>query len=284
LGTERVELISGMDPTELDKLQAIFTEIKCPICQDYMLPPIFVVCKSGHSVCSRCAEQLKERCPLCKQPVVNIRNIVMEKVATRIRYPCVNRKCICSFTIDDIIGHQAGCFYSNRKCPLSAVSETFCETCDWTGETSQLKEHFSSIHKCEIKEVPDRQRYHRVVCFYERKALYPDRIIATLGEIFLQCAVLTGNTFYCIVQYVGRKDDANKYNYKVSVSCKQGCGEFSVSHVVSSDTDDLHKIRERADCVHIPGDFLKNYCTIDNVKFPLLSYSVEISKHENTDA
>jgi hypothetical protein len=164
----------------------------------------------------------------------------MEKVARRIWYPCVNRKWGCeeSFTIDDISGHQTGCFYSNRKCTLTAV----CETYDWTGETGHFKEHLSSIHANKMKEVPDRQRLHLDVCTYDRKTLFPERIIATLSKIFIQRAVFTD-----------RKDDSSKYNYKVSVSRKGGRGEISVSHFVSSDTDDLDKIRETGDCVHLQG-------------------------------
>jgi hypothetical protein len=59
------------------------------------------------------------------------------------------------------------------------------------------------------------------------------------------------------------------------VSRKGGREQISVSHVVSSETDDLDKIREIVDCVHLPSDLLKKYYT-DNPQFTVFKYSVEI--------
>lgn len=276
-----------MESQEQDTIQDIISELECPVCLDYMMPPIFVVCSSGHSVCSMCKEELDQECPTCRQPVVNIRNIVMEKVAKRVKYPCVNKKwgCYETFNIDAIIDHESECFYSNRQCPWSAVSHT----CAWKGDTKDLKRHLTDSHADETEEVQDGVRLHLSISTYGYKTLFPGRIIATLGEVFIYCASFTDNNFYCIVQYVGPKSEASKYNYKFSVSRKGGAEKISVSHVVSSDTDDLYEIRETGNCVHLPCDLLKPYCTNGDKEedrycwFPLLRYSVKISKIEDTD-
>jgi hypothetical protein len=212
----------------------------------------------------------------------------MEKVARRIRYPCANKKWGCdeTFTIDDIICHQNGCFYSNRRCPWSAPYGT----CAWIGDTKDLKRHLTDSHADVTEEVPAGSKLSMSISTYGYKTIFPARMIATLGEMFIHCVLFTDNNFYCIVQYVGSKNDASKYNYKFSVSRQKGAEKISVSHVVSSDADDIRKIRDAGDCVRLPCDLLKGYCTSGDTEeeryclFPLLRYSVKISEIEGTDA
>jgi hypothetical protein len=141
-----------------------------------------------------------------------------------------------------------------------------------------------------MEVVPDGEKLRLSITTYGYKTLFPEKIITTLGEVFIHCASFTDNNLYCIVQYVGPKNDASKYNYKFSVSRKGGAEKISVSHVVSSGAEDLHEIRETGDCVHLPCDLLKPYCTTGDTEedryclFPLLRYSVKISEIENTDA
>jgi hypothetical protein len=194
----------------------------------------------------------------------------------------VNKKwgCYESFTIDDITAHQSECFYSNRHCPWSGA----CGTCAWTGDTEELRRHLTGSHADVTEEVPNGDKLRLTRTTYGYKTLFPECIIATLGELFIHRASFIDNNFYCIVQYVGPKNDASRYKYKVSISRKEGAEKISVSHVVSNDTDDLHKIRETGDCVRIPCDLVKPYCTngdeeVDRCSlFPLLRYSVKISE------
>ncbi|PNF30032.1 hypothetical protein B7P43_G05837 [Cryptotermes secundus] len=224
--------LSRMESQEQDTIQDIIGELECPVCLDYMKPPILVVCTNGHTVCSKCAEQLGEECPTCREPVEMIRNIVLEKVARRVKYPCVNKKwgCYETFTIDDIIDHQSECFYSNRQCPWSAVFRK----CAWTGDTKDLKRHLADSHADKTEEVEDGVKLHLSISTYGYRTLFPERIIATLGEMFIYSASFTDNNFYCIVQYVGPKSEASKYNYKFSVSHKEGAEKISFSPIVQT--------------------------------------------------
>jgi hypothetical protein len=162
-------------------------------------------------------------------------------------------------------------------------------TCAWTGDTNDLKRHLTDSHADVTEEVEDEGNLDLSITTYGCKTLFPEIIIATLGEVFIQCASFVDNNFYCIVQYVGPKNDASNYKYKFSVSRNEGAEKISVSHKVSSDTDDLHEIRETGDCVHLPCDLLKPYCTNGDEEedkyclFPLLRYSVKISEIEDND-
>jgi E3 ubiquitin-protein ligase SIAH1 len=190
-----------------------------------MVPPIIVACRSGHSVCSKCAEELDRECPTCKEPVVNIRNIVMENVARRIRYPCVNKKWGCNktFTIDGIIDHQSTCFYGNVPCPWFDVPG---KCAGFEGDINDLKRHLTDSHADGTKEVLDGNTFDGAISTFGRKELFPERIIATLGEIFTLCASFRNNKFYCIVQYIGPENEVDKYKYKFSVIVKEELRRF----------------------------------------------------------
>ena len=100
----------GRNPSQHSELAALF---ECPVCFDYVLPPILQVsfifhelllvtwlaewhwswpltddwhlcvqCHAGHLVCSNCRPKLT-CCPTCRGPLGNnIRNLAMEKVST----------------------------------------------------------------------------------------------------------------------------------------------------------------------------------------------------------
>ena len=68
-------------------LQDLASLFECPVCFDYVLPPI-LQCHAGHLVCSSCRPKLT-CCPTCRgQLGGNIRNLAMEKVASTVMFPC----------------------------------------------------------------------------------------------------------------------------------------------------------------------------------------------------
>lgn len=57
---------TDIEYSKLEKLTAIF---ECPVCLEYILPPIWQ-CKGGHLVCSNCRPKLNN-CPKCRRPLGN---------------------------------------------------------------------------------------------------------------------------------------------------------------------------------------------------------------------
>lgn len=254
--------ITGMDRmvnVKQDTYNQIMQEFECPVCLDYMVPPIFVICMNGHNVCNNCAPNLQDECPTCRQPVLNIRNIAMENVGRNVNYPCINRKWGCDqvFPVNEIANHQAECFHNRRHCPWAPPP---CGSCLWTGNTGELQAHFNRSHSDITDEVEDGQKLQFVVSSYGKKALYPNRIVSILDNMFIHCSSFMGDKFYCVVQYVGTKKDAEKYKYKFSVSREGGKERMSVTHTVSSDSVGLDQIRGEGNCVRLPCELLKRYC------------------------
>jgi len=65
--------------------QDLASLFECPVCFDYVLPPI-LQCHAGHLVCSSCRPKLTS-CPTCRGPLGgNIRNLAMEKVASTVMF------------------------------------------------------------------------------------------------------------------------------------------------------------------------------------------------------
>jgi E3 ubiquitin-protein ligase SIAH1 len=272
-----------MVKVEQEKYNQIMQEFECPVCLEYMVPPIFVVCMNGHNVCSNCAPNLQDDCPTCRQPVLNIRNIAMENVGRNVNYPCINQKWGCDqvFPFGEVANHQADCFHNRRHCPWAPPP---CGRCPWTGNTGALQAHLTQSHANVTEVVEAGQKLHFVVSSYGKKALFPHRIVSILDNVFIHCSSFMTDKFCCIVQYVGTKKDAEKYKYKFSVSREGGKEKISVTHTVSSDIVGLDETRGVGNCVQLPCELLKRFCVDGSIEeegyslFPVLRYSIKISE------
>lgn len=105
--------------------QGLLSELECPVCMEYMMPPI-VFCVNGHNICPSCKPKLAQ-CPTCRQPFVNIRNVALEKMARQIEYPCVYWRSGCTekVTLDLKTKHENVCPYNQYSCPLLKVRHLF---------------------------------------------------------------------------------------------------------------------------------------------------------------
>ena len=61
--------------TALSSSTDLASLFECPVCFDYVLPPI-LQCQSGHLVCSNCRPKLT-CCPTCRGPLGNNNNIYL---------------------------------------------------------------------------------------------------------------------------------------------------------------------------------------------------------------
>jgi len=116
---------SSMNTVTNDLRQGLLNELECPVCMEYMMPPI-VFCVNGHNICPSCKPKLAQ-CPTCRQRFVNIRNVALEKMARQIEYPCVYWRSGCAqkFTLDLKNKHESVCSYNQYCCPLIKVRLQF---------------------------------------------------------------------------------------------------------------------------------------------------------------
>jgi hypothetical protein len=113
--------------------QSVFQLLTCPLCREYMRPPI-TLCQAGHNVCSSCRSSFLfsdgNKCPRCDRPLLDTRNVALETIARGLVYPCRYSSAGCreKLAMDDIVKHHAQCPHRSYDCPLRAL-----EGCKWTG-------------------------------------------------------------------------------------------------------------------------------------------------------
>ncbi|XP_063698732.1 E3 ubiquitin-protein ligase SIAH1A-like [Culicoides brevitarsis] len=128
----------ALSPNMSNDLASLF---ECPVCFDYVLPPI-LQCQSGHLVCSSCRSKLT-CCPTCRGSLGNIRNLAMEKVASNVKFPCKhsNLGCTASIVYTEKGEHEEVCEYRPYACPCPGAS------CKWQGSLDLVMPHLMMSHK-----------------------------------------------------------------------------------------------------------------------------------------
>ncbi|KAJ8929366.1 hypothetical protein NQ314_017947 [Rhamnusium bicolor] len=88
---------------------------ECPICKDYMLPPIHQ-CLSGHILCHVCKEKV-EKCPSCEGKIDATRNYILEDASENVEIPCQfkSERCRVRAGVKRIASHEADCPFKSKK-------------------------------------------------------------------------------------------------------------------------------------------------------------------------
>lgn len=86
--------------------------LECPVCYECLEPPI-LLCRNGHSICSKCRPRLNN-CPICRRTILLTRNFALEAVAEQYLEKCGNYEVGCEVkktNVQDIINHMEICPY-----------------------------------------------------------------------------------------------------------------------------------------------------------------------------
>lgn len=170
------------------------------------------MCLNGHCVCNNCKKNIAS-CPQCKNEAF-IRCLPMEKIHSKLRFPCRYQKDGCSVRSKDIQEHEYKCKYnSTRPCPLEF------DPCDWTGSYAAMCNHVLEKHKhlfiwnareaLRNNDIKSLLSYKNYQCFFESRSPGMLRLVTTNENGFLNI----------IVQYVGYYEEANEY-YRFQIAEK----------------------------------------------------------------
>lgn len=253
-----------METVKRDLRKGLLSELQCPGCREYMLPPI-ETCMNGHNICSKCKPKLKE-CPACRKPLLNMRNFALENLTRKIDYPCTNRKFGCKEThsVDFIIDHQVTCVYVPFTCPFLKHNK-----CAWIDILKNLKNHLLECHSQDVRE---QNGETNLVINPESKELRGYKVMFAYNEMFYIYIQRRASNYYLAVTYVGKPENASKYGYKISFKKSESIESITVCHVSRSVNEELNKIFESGNCFKLPYDLLKRYVTRDGQ----LRYKLEI--------
>ncbi|EDV28832.1 E3 ubiquitin-protein ligase SIAH2 [Trichoplax sp. H2] len=124
-----------------DQFSSIINLFECPVCYDYVLPPI-KQCTRGHLICEKCRLKIL-KCPVCNETFeTDVRNLQMEKLARTLVFPCKFRQSGCQlcFSPDERKIHEDSCPFRIYSCP-------FPITCRWQGSLDSVVSHIVNSHK-----------------------------------------------------------------------------------------------------------------------------------------
>ena len=125
------------EPT-VDFLLALF---ECPACNVHAQPPI-QQCSRGHFACADCWARLT-RCPICRGPRRENNNLLADKIAQRLRFPCRFKSYGCpeQLGVEDKRRHEGVCSCRSYACPRPGGH------CKWEGTLNTVWGHLTQEHK-----------------------------------------------------------------------------------------------------------------------------------------
>lgn len=253
-----VEAISIDQRTDGVMQKNLIQEFECPVCQEYMFPPISL-CSLGHSICSDCKSRLS-KCPTCQSSYGNTRNYSLENMIQLVHLACRNEIHGCDFigTLSSLHEHKLNCDYDCVKCPIPSH-------CKWVGPIILLFIHLSNCHKDAGYMKPDQEITH------DLKNSDSSHNLVRLERNLFRISCKAGKTGNSIVKWAFQKVFS-------STSCKieidfidqtENQRKFIINNV-------FHKVTETdsifEECLAIPLDLLQPY--IDSQQLLHFKYRV----------
>ena len=220
------------------------SDLACPVCMQYMVPPI-ELCTKGHNICSKCRQRV-QHCPTCRSEFLETRNVALENIARRQKYPCANRQngCLDLLSVEHIAKHQAVCVYGKIKCPLHSFKR-----CSWKGLKNDLKEHAKAEHKCFLEETTF------------NSPLLSDAlaVVSHFGELFTYHKAIRDGRYYAAVQLIGTSSEASKYKYKCTLLAANGIEEIMKTFLVHGYSENFEAIFKSGICLKLHEETVKHF-------------------------
>jgi len=237
----------------------LLLELECPVCTEYMLPPI-TICENGHNICNSCKAKM-DNCPSCRGKFTDIKNLSLETMCRKAQLPCKNAKNGCKdvFPVDAITQHQSGCPYGLYKCPFVLTGLK----CYWEGFIAGMEDHIRSKH-VEANDTRDVHGTHKVRLPKFDTASAWCQVLFTMKEVFFRRSFVKDGFLYCCVLYVGPKDKAPNYSYRLTIENAEGKGSVSSCHQTTGYQSDIDEIIQKGNCAVFHLEFAKTCVNEEN--------------------
>lgn len=237
----------------------LLVELECPICTNYMSPPIRQ-CATGHSICEDCRRRLP-KCALCQGLFTESRNISLEGLAIKMRYPCINKSSGCNIKLayNEREIHESRCSFKGYKCAM--------EKCPWVGRLEDISQHWAS------KKMTSKPYQANNICHTKiRSESYYVNIIEAYNKLFWFKCKLSKKKFYWVVQYIGKSSEAGHYWYEIDIfKPDQPKRKILLSDYCQPADIDNSVLYENA-CITLPTDIVEPFFGDDQ----LLVYNMRV--------
>jgi E3 ubiquitin-protein ligase SIAH1 len=233
--------------------ESVLSDLECPVCMEYMVPPI-ELCTNGHNICSKCRESVQS-CPTCRAKFTGIRNLALENIARKQKYPCANRQsgCLELFSIEHIAQHNDVCVYGKIKCPFQRSGH-----CSWKGIKSDFKEHAKAAH-------PQHLFQTSAVNFYVLGNA--TAILSCFDNLFTCYQKIHDDRLYCVAQLIGTSSEASKYKCEFTLRAANGIEQISKTFFVRGYTEESEAIFKSGRCLSIEVVTARNFLVENKLKF-----------------
>jgi E3 ubiquitin-protein ligase SIAH1 len=237
----------------------LLLELECPVCMEYMLPPI-TMCKNGHNICNSCKAKM-DHCPSCRGKFTDIKNLSLEHMCRKVQYPCKHAKNGCKeeLPVDAIPKHQSECPYGLYKCPFVITGMV----CSWEGFIVDMENHIRSEH-VQANDARDVHGTHKVRLPKFETASAWCQALFTMKEVFFRRSFLKDGFLYCCVLYVGPKNKAPNYSYRLTIENAEGKGSVSSCHQTTGYQSDIEEIIKKGKCAIFHLEFAKTCLNEEN--------------------
>jgi hypothetical protein len=221
-------------PNYLD--EDVRKELECPVCLEYMKPPISM-CENGHSICSTCKPKLN-KCPSCRRPFLPVRNLALESLSTM----------LANKNTDPKSSETTAKLY---KCPFSTISK---EDCGWVGSVHDMKSHIKNGHNNQNDTHKSNGRFNVVLTDLSPERHYRKAVWSGEDLLFYVVWEIKGGNFYCAVLYIGQKKKSAKFTYKFSLTTDNGMKNISMVFRTQNVVTSMEKFFAPGDCVLLHYD------------------------------
>lgn len=216
----------AVDPEKNEFNQQLLQSLECPICREYIRPPIFI-CETGHNICEICSKRVN-MCPICRGNFLGGRNFTLESFTSNLDYPCVNQLLGCFFIgkAQLVQKHELLCEYIEIECVTL--------NCQWRGLDGDLKKHLKAEHMDVLLQQDNTYAHHSNKDFKDYLFLYVDDIF------ILKLYYENGQDLkFAVLHYQCKTTSRYKYDFKI-----MGFPSFNISITMS---DECQSVRNYND-------------------------------------
>ncbi|PSN42357.1 hypothetical protein C0J52_08511 [Blattella germanica] len=160
-------------------------------------------------------------------------NISLEKLASKVEFPCRYRKLGCSqrFSTEALNKHENNCRYRPHRCPLYNNSNILCQ---WMGLSMDVLYHIRNVHSEMAFNIASKRKVMRK----DFKIDQPYEKILFLGDdIFREWYEVKDDDFYFLVQHLGPQ--GINFYYDFTLAMREGSGRIAVRQDVANSEDDF---------------------------------------------
>ena len=191
----------------------------------------------------------------CTKKFTKSRNLALENIIGKLKYPCKfeDRGCTGLFSLERLASHQENCSRQAHSCPFKVLNT---HTCAWEGSEDAVVDHMLTNHSgiCDI--INQAGKYKTRICDIVKVRLWC-RAVVKQDDVFLWCTKLIESQLYSCLLYLGVKEEAASFMFRMTINEVDKTGCYIASHRTCPYPNNVDKIFQNIDCIISGHDFVK---------------------------